>query len=45
MFVRSLMIGSYSFVEVSVDDQGLSAVQLKKTLDEWPADKKRPKVL
>ncbi|WVF65403.1 hypothetical protein IAT40_000130 [Kwoniella sp. CBS 6097] len=31
--------------EVDVDDSGLSAKSLEKILSEWPADKKRPKVL
>jgi hypothetical protein len=31
--------------EVTVDDQGLSAVELRRTLENWPADKKVPKVL
>ncbi|WVQ93076.1 hypothetical protein IAU59_000140 [Kwoniella sp. CBS 9459] len=31
--------------EVDVDDNGLSAKSLEKVLSEWPADKKRPKVL
>ncbi|WVQ81374.1 hypothetical protein IAT38_003498 [Cryptococcus sp. DSM 104549] len=32
-------------VEVDVDDQGGSAVNLEKVLREWPEGKKRPKVL
>ncbi|OCF35708.1 tryptophan aminotransferase [Kwoniella heveanensis BCC8398] len=31
--------------EVDVDDKGLSAKSLEKILSEWPADKKKPKVL
>ncbi|KAL1407665.1 hypothetical protein Q8F55_007098 [Vanrija albida] len=32
-------------IEVGVDDEGLSAVKLEEVLANWPADKKRPRVI
>ncbi|WVO22555.1 hypothetical protein I312_103833 [Cryptococcus bacillisporus CA1280] len=41
----ALRILKADYAEVDVDDQGLSAKNLEKVLSEWPADKKRPRVL
>lgn len=32
-------------IEVDVDDEGLSATRLAEILDNWPKDKKKPRVV